>query len=197
MYVPIARPPVRDGTLVATRSRSPASFIRWNTVIVPPSTARMSSTSGVGAFWSAFWRSHSPCTATRGSVTSRLAWVNWLVAVQVAVRSCSCRPPRWRSIVAAAAMFSLTPLCTWSPTEATSRVTSVVARCSSPAFSRATSSAVRSEKPSLRQAPTATSAAAVTITPPRPSASSLCTIRGRQPARVPTTTSPSARLCSF
>jgi hypothetical protein len=54
MKVPMARLPVFARTLVATRSRSPASFIRWKTVTVPPSSDCTSSTNGVVFLTSVF-----------------------------------------------------------------------------------------------------------------------------------------------
>jgi hypothetical protein len=173
MYVPIPRLPVFAGTLVATRSRSPASFIRWKTVTVPPSSVRTSSTNGVVRFMSVFWPSHWPSTVARGSVTVRLACVNWLVAVQVAVSPAKRRPPRWASRPLAASMSLSTPLCTSSPTEPTSRLTSAVVRFRSSVLRSATAAPDLSANASLCQAPTPTRTAAVLTTPPRPSASSL------------------------
>ncbi len=173
MYVPIARAPVVAFTVVATRSRSPAVFIRWKNVTAPPTRSAVSSTNGVAFFAFVFCPSQSPSTVTRGSVTCFFVWSTWFVAVHVAVCFASVMPPCWASSPSAACMPRSTSRCTSSPTEETRVLTSDVARSSSDSFDSVTALPVLSANRPLCQAPTSTSTSAVTRTLPRPRIISL------------------------
>ena len=64
---------------------SPAAFIRWKTVAVPPTSAATWSTTGVGVATSAFLPSHWPPTWTRGSATVVTSPLTWFLASQLTV----------------------------------------------------------------------------------------------------------------
>src|SRR5208283_1425101 len=80
MKVPIARFPPSPITLVATRSISPAGFIRWNIVLVALVTVRTPSTTGTGVSAPLTWPSHFSPTRSFGSETGETALVNWFRA---------------------------------------------------------------------------------------------------------------------
>ena len=69
MYVPMARFPSAPMTFVATRSMSPASFMRWKMVKAHPTWPEISSTSGVEVAGSSLCPSQSPPMSSFGRVT--------------------------------------------------------------------------------------------------------------------------------
>ena len=69
-------------TFVLTRSMSPASFMRWKTVQVPPTRSRTASTTGDTVDGSTFCPSHVSPAIILGSSSCVLVLVNWFTALQ-------------------------------------------------------------------------------------------------------------------
>ena len=119
MYVPMARFLSAPMTFVATRSMSPASFMRWKMVVVSPTAALTASTTGTVACAEGCGRRGVPPIIGAGSATGVMAPVVWFLACQDRLPALSRKPPAAASFSCATRMSVATRWAIESPWVAT------------------------------------------------------------------------------